>query len=153
MYEPAAIAFENATEAATTEFNRRVRLSSGAAQVLLRRHSPAITQPVAFLTFVSHKFLRWFSPFIILVGVIVLTVLAFQEPFYWSMMLVLLIIAILAILGAVSLRLRRIALFAVPFYFTMSQIAMAYGMCKGLFGHPDARWERTQRQLNKPGAG
>ena len=103
-YEPSAVAFENATEAATTEFNRRVRLSSGAAQVILRRHVPTITQPVEFLTFVSHKFLRWISPFIILIGVTILFIVALHDPLYRIAMWVLVLLVALAILGAVSRR-------------------------------------------------
>ncbi|QEF99654.1 Poly-beta-1,6-N-acetyl-D-glucosamine synthase [Stieleria maiorica] len=148
VYEPAAIATESATEAATTEFNRRVRLSTGAAQIVLRRQFPSISQPVELLTFISHKLLRWLSPFIILIAIAALSVLAISDGYYRAIASLLFVIGILSIIGAVSVTLRRLTLFAVPFYFSMSQIAMAYGTCKGVFGHPNARWQRTAREVN-----
>ncbi|MCA9138940.1 MAG: glycosyltransferase family 2 protein [Planctomycetales bacterium] len=145
QYAPEAVANENATEAASTEFRRRIRLSAGAAQLLLRGITPTIAQPLALLYFVSHKFLRWTSPFIIIIGLAASIVLAKDELIYRLVIAVGAAFVVLAILGCVSLRLRRIALFAVPFFFTLGQIAIAYGICKGIFTPNDPRWPRTER--------
>ena len=62
VYEPTAIATENATATARQEFRRRVRLSAGAMQVLKRGEWPPLVRPVALWQFVSHKALRWLGP-------------------------------------------------------------------------------------------
>ena len=67
VYEPSAIATENATPFATTEFRRRKRMSAGAAQSLIRGECPQPFRPIQFWQYLSHKFLRWMVPVLLLV--------------------------------------------------------------------------------------
>lgn len=146
IYEPAAIAHENATEAAKTEYGRRVRLSSGAAQVFLRGNFPPLFKPLDFWIFVSHKLLRWISPFLILVLVISACCLALQDERFSIVLAGALAIGLVAATGALIRPLRKYRLVAIPFYFVMSQFAIAHGMLKGLKGQLDPRWDRTERR-------
>ncbi|MEE2937393.1 MAG: glycosyltransferase family 2 protein [Planctomycetota bacterium] len=156
LYEPRAVATENATEYAKTEYQRRVRLSSGSAQVVLRGFFPSLSNPIDFWLFGSHKFLRWVSPFLIVIMVISACLLMLQDDeFGFVVFGRLVIIAVLMLTGiasavAMSRRLRKTPCVAIPFYFLMSQVAIGQGILKGIRGHWNPRWERTTRASNAP---
>ncbi len=144
-YVAQAVAEENGTPASREEFRRRVRVAAGAAQVLKRRQWPPLSRPVELWQFVSHKLLRWFSPvWLVLLflssaalwneGLVYRAVFAGQVGFY-----------VIAALAALSVRFRKTKVGGVAFYFTMSQIALAIGMIKGLFWKQTGRWKRTAR--------
>ncbi|MCP4891929.1 MAG: glycosyltransferase, partial [Planctomycetaceae bacterium] len=151
LYEPRAVATENATEHAKTEYQRRVRLSSGSAQVVLRGYFPSLSNPIAFWLFGSHKFLRWVSPFVIITLVISASLLTLQDDDFGFAVLgglviiAVLVLTVMASAGAMSIRLRKASCVAIPFYFLMSQVAIGQGILKGIRGHLDPRWERTKR--------
>ncbi|MDF1844699.1 MAG: glycosyltransferase family 2 protein [Rubripirellula sp.] len=155
LYFEEAIATENATEAAKIEYERRVRLSAGAAQALLRGNFPPLSQTLDLWLFISHKLLRWLSPFLILIALAAAVALTFQQGPYWVTMLgrtVVIAFAgllLVAAVGGISTRLRKKPLIGIPFYFVMSQVAIARGMLKGVRGQLDPRWERTLRSTNE----
>ena len=145
LYEPTAIADENSTELAMDEYRRRVRIGVGAAQVILRGHRPRWSQPGRMILFVSHKLLRWMSPWLLL-GIICVSI-AFslcERLAFWILFPILLIGAI-ALAGALLPKLRRHWVVAVPFYFVLSQIAMAWGVARGLLVDSSGVWARTTR--------
>lgn len=145
VFEPEAVASENATEAASTEFRRRIRLGAGASQVLLWRFFPRISQPIMLLVFLSHKAMRWVSPFVLLTGFVALAILAVDRGEFRPVAGLGFLVLSLALIGAISLRFRRLALFGVPFYFVMTQAGMAIGMLRGFAGQANPVWHRTPR--------
>lgn len=150
IYEPRAIAEENATESATSEYKRRVRIGAGAAQVLKRGAYPRLNQPLQLWLFLSHKGLRWLSPWMLLGLTFLLALGAAAHPWCQILLLGGLVLGGLAALGGWSSRLRRHWLFAVPFYFVISQIAMGQGLLQGLLVGQSAMWERTARSTPTP---
>jgi len=145
LYEPTAIANENSTELAMDEFRRRVRIGVGASQVLCRGLIPRWRQPGQLILFVSHKLLRWISPWLLL-GLLLTTVaLSFYERFALALLLPGLSLAGIALIGALWPRWRRLWIVAVPFYFVLSQIALAWGMVYGLLFDSTGIWTRTAR--------
>jgi len=147
LYEPRAIATETPTPSATAEFKRRVRISAGVAQVLLRGIHPHVNQPVWCWLFVSHKLLRWLSPWMLLTSFILLNYLSPHNHWCLGALIFAVVLLCFATVGAASQTLRRHWLFAIPLYFVMSQIAMSYGLLKGLLFAQEAIWERTERHV------
>ncbi len=145
LYEPQAIAHENATESATSEFKRRVRIGAGAAQVLTRGLYPLWSQPIQWWLFVSHKLLRWVSPLLLLPLLVLLGYLSVHDSRYGVPLVGAMVILSLAMIGAISPALRQRWIVSVPFYFVMSQLAMGYGLLKGMLIRQNAIWERTDR--------
>lgn len=147
LYDPEAIATENGTPTSAQEFKRRVRVSAGAMQVLARGEFPSVLrQPIAFLMFVFHKALRWFSP-VWLVVLFVTNLLLLQSGlFYQLTMAAQLLVYGLAFSAWLSLRFRNTRLGGIPYYFTLSQVAMAMGIVKGIFNLQRVTWDRTERQ-------
>ena len=146
LYEPTAIAHENSTELAMDEFRRRVRLGVGASQVLCRGLVPRWTQSCRLLLFISHKLLRWLSPWLLLVLFFASVGLSFYERIAWMILLPSLFIAAIALVGALLPQLRRHWIVAAPFYFALSQIALAWGMVIGLLFDSTGIWPRTSRR-------
>lgn len=147
LYEPSAVAHENGTPGTAQEFGRRIRLSAGAMQVLLRRHCPPLRRPIACFEFLSHKVLRWAGP-LWMVALLVLNIILMGTHWIYLLGLVgqglFYGIATLAWLVP-SLRGNRIA--GIIFYFVMSHVAMALGLLKGLLGWQAVAWNRTARQV------
>ena len=145
LYEPTAIAHESSTELAMDEFRRRVRLGVGASQVLCRGIVPRWTQSCRLFLFFSHKLLRWLSPWLLLVLFFASVALSFYERIAWVILFPSLLIAVIAVVGALLPQLRRHWIVAAPFYFALSQIAIAWGMASGLLFTSTGIWPRTSR--------
>jgi len=146
LYEPTAIAHENSTELAMDEFRRRVRIGVGVSQVLCRGLLPRWCQPCRLLLFVSHKLLRWLSPWLLLGLLLASVALSFYECFAWLILLPGLALAGLALVGSLLPPLRQHWVVAIPFYFVLSQIALAWGMVYGLWFDSTGVWPRTSRK-------
>ena len=145
LYEPTAIADENSTELAMDEYRRRVRIGVGAAQVISRGHRPRWSQLGRMILFVSHKLLRWMSPWLLLGLLVASIALSFCERFAFWILLPILLIGAIALAGALLPKLRRHWVVAVPFYFVLSQVAMAWGIIRGLLFDSSGVWVRTTR--------
>jgi len=145
LYEQTAIANENSTELAMEEYRRRVRMGVGVTQVLCRGWTPHWWQPGRWFLFVSHKLLRWMSPWLLLGLLVAAIALSFCHCFAWVILGPGLVFAGLALAGALFPRLRRLWMVAVPFYFVLSQLALAWGMVSGLLFDSTGVWSRTTR--------
>ena len=146
LYEPNAIAEENTTELAMEEYRRRRRIGAGAAQLLGRGISPKWTQPCRLLLFVSHKLLRWFSPWLLVLLFVMAAILSFYRVVGLAVVIPGLVLLALALIGIVWPGARRFGLVAVCFYFALSQIAFGWGMMRGLLFGESGIWERTARR-------
>lgn len=146
VYEPTAVADENATELAMDEYRRRVRIGIGAAQVLRRGWFPRISQPIRMWLFVSHKLLRWASPWLLLaVFLAALGLVASRPVMNWILVPAFAFIG-LALIGTFSSAARKLWVVSVPFYFGLSQVAFAWGVVRGTFFRSTGMWEPTNRK-------
>jgi len=146
LYEPTAIANENATELAIDEYLRRVRIGIGAAQFLARGVFPRWTQPCRLLMFASHKLLRWISPWLVLALFAAAFAWSFHEPLAWWILAPGLIALGLALAGAVLPTLRRHWVVTIPFYFVLSELAFTHGIVRGFLFKASGMWQRTSRR-------
>lgn len=86
---PTAVVEESVGQSIRDEFRRKVRISSGNWQNLVRFRRlwwPFWKDPLAF-AFFSHKVLRWWTPFFLLIGLVALVGLATTSPYpgnYWA---------------------------------------------------------------------
>jgi cellulose synthase/poly-beta-1,6-N-acetylglucosamine synthase-like glycosyltransferase len=157
-FEPDAVAWEETTEDTGREFGRRARIGAGNWQALTR--VPDLVDPrTGFLcfAFVSHKLLRWATPFLLAAAALANGVLAGQPGAWGYRTLLLLQLAFygLAVAGwrnaALGGRLRRIA--GLAHYFVAMNAALAVGLWRFLRGTQRAAWQRTARTAAGPGAG
>jgi len=153
-YEPDAVAHEETTEDAGREFVRRARIGAGDWQALAR--VPDLLDPrtgFVFFSFVSHKLLRWMTPFLLAVALAVSLPLAAQPGawLYRALLLAQLLFYGLALAGprAVTGRLRRGV--SLARYFVTMNAALAVGFWRFVRGTQRATWERTERVTPPPG--
>jgi biofilm PGA synthesis N-glycosyltransferase PgaC len=143
VFEPAAIGWERGVESLREEFRRKVRIAAGGAQGLIRGNAIPVGAPARFwFIFLSHKLLRWFSPVIGLL-VLIMAGVSFHQP--------LSMLALAAIATMVTLALLRLItgwtqmVFSAPFYFLFGLAAMAVGLLKGFAGQQTVLWAKANR--------
>ncbi|BDG06661.1 glycosyltransferase family 2 protein [Anaeromyxobacter oryzae] len=150
-FEPDAVAHEETTEDATREFVRRARIGAGNWQALVR--VPELLDPrTGFLcfAFVSHKLLRWATPFLLAAAVLANGFLA-ARPGAWGYRAIFLAQAAfygLAVAGwsgyaGLARPLRRVA--SLAHYFVAMNAALAVGLWRFARGTQRATWQRTER--------
>jgi poly-beta-1,6-N-acetyl-D-glucosamine synthase len=145
VFEGAARAFEQGSETAREEFARKTRVVAGAMQFIGRNDSAVpLGAPQVWLSFVSHKALRWLSPFFATVLFVSSIVLADGTGGYTAAVLGQLGLLGLGAAGCVP-ALRRVSVIALAHYFCLVQAAAAIGFIRGLTGRQSVLWQRFDR--------
>jgi cellulose synthase/poly-beta-1,6-N-acetylglucosamine synthase-like glycosyltransferase len=149
LYDPRALASENATLDVAQEFRRKVRIVAGGFRELVRGHGvPAPRRPQLFWSYVSHKLLRWLAPWCLLV------LFGASVALYWREGPARVALALLlpqcafytcALVGASRPNARWPALIGVPFYFCMVNAAAWLGSIRGLLGIETVTWRKAAR--------
>ena len=143
VFDPTATVYERPTSALGGDFLRRVRLGAGGFQSL--RYVGANVASGDFrglFAYVSHKFLRWVAPFVLLVALganlALLTV-----PLYQWLMGAEFAVACLALYGYWQEKKGRPArLLGLPFYFLAMNLAFLIGALRWMGGTQKVTWER-----------
>jgi len=137
VYDSTAIVYEAAQE--MTGFGRRVRIMAGNVQQL-REIKPLLWPPriLPLYFFLSHKAVRLAVPFAMAVALVANVMLAGMAP-YNALLTLQVAFYLLAIAGAVwKLRPRLLAL---PYYFTMINVAVFFGLYHALTSRRRMSWE------------
>jgi len=146
LYDPESVATESATPDAAQEFRRKIRISAGAAQAIKQREGlPGPGQGRLLYCYLSHKVLRWLSPWFLL-GVLIANLHLLGCG--WGY--VLFLAAQLAFYGAALVGVRRSGgrmprWVQVPFFFVLQNAAYLVGVVKGGLVEQRGTWERTER--------
>lgn len=145
-YDAQAIAVEETAPDLRSEFRRRARIGAGGFQAISRLW--ALLHPkygwTAF-TFLSHKVLRWCSPFF-LMGTIVSNGLLIHVPFYRTLWVIQMVFCLAAALGSslpsggLVSRLARLATL-----FAGVNCALLAGFVRWFVGEQNGTWTRTPR--------
>lgn len=144
--EPDAIVYEDVSNDLKTEFNRKLRISAGNFQNLSHfAYTLLKFNRVAFV-FLSHKILRWMSPFLLLASGIILCFL-----FGDSLLYLILFMSYIVSIGIVciDLFLLNFGIHIKPFRFLTHFVAMNAALFIGFFkylkGSENSIWKRTER--------
>ncbi|MCK7555266.1 hypothetical protein MKQ70_09715 [Chitinophaga sedimenti] len=150
-YAPDAFAMEAPSASITEEHKRKVRISAGGFQSIVRLKALLnfVKYPVLSFQYVSHRVLRWtLSPLSLPVLLITNILLVFYSGgWFWLAFL----IAQLAFYGAaltgyfLAGRNIKSKPFYIPFYFLFMNIAVFQGFFRYLRKNQSAAWERSKR--------
>jgi biofilm PGA synthesis N-glycosyltransferase PgaC len=150
IYEKKAWAAETASANVKEELKRKIRISAGAWQSMLRlgqAFNPFHNFKL-FFAFISHRVLRWtLAPFSLLVLLIVNVLLVSNVDAIYSILLVCQLgFYALALLGWYfeNKRIKVKALF-VPYYFFIMNLCVYLGLFRFLKGKQSVSWERAER--------
>lgn len=150
ILEPNAICFEDISNIIREEFRRKVRISIGNYQNLATFWKMAMN-PFSGkgFSFISHKIIRWFTPFFLIICFVLSVILSYFVPCFSVLLylqLLLMSIPILDMLlksGEIHIRLLR---FITHFY--SMNLALFIGFFKYLKGINSNVWQPTKRNQN-----
>ncbi len=142
VFEPAAICYEEAAVNFGQEFRRKVRIVSRSLNALCR--VPAVLNPLNntrhWFLLVSHKLLRWFAPFFMIL-MFVASLALWQLPVYRAIALLQVVFYSLALAAWWREPKRKLGkVFSLVFYFCMVNLASLVGCVKCLRGDLQGQW-------------
>ncbi len=143
VYEPGARSFERAGDDFQKEFRRKVRIVNRGWRATLgfaRLLNPARYGLFAFELF-SHKLLRWVLPLFLVALFVVSVVVAGQGPLYGLALAGQIIFYVLAAIGHALRRRPSIpAVFSVPYFFCLVNLASMLGIFDAFRGKTYTTW-------------
>jgi len=152
-YEPGAYAVETSSLSVKEELKRKIRISAGGFQAMVRLKSLLNIFKYKLLTFqyVSHRVLRWTVSPLALVLVLILNIYLLDEgPIYSVMLIGQVIFYVFAIAGFMFENFKiRIKAFFVPYYFLAMNYSVFVGFFRYLSGNQSVLWKRAERKRSR----
>ena len=154
QYDPEAYAIETASANVKEELKRKIRISAGGIQSVVRLRSLLNVFKYGTLSFqyISHRVLRWtLTPLCLLLLIPVLTVLAYFEGFmsfgvYATLFWLQLLFYLSALTGwFLENRSTRVKILFIPYYFFIMNLSVVLGFLRYLKKSQSVNWERAQR--------
>ncbi|MGV8139809.1 MAG: glycosyltransferase family 2 protein [Mangrovibacterium sp.] len=153
QYDPDAYAIESASKDTKEELKRKIRISAGGIQAVIRLRSLLNIFKYGILSFqyISHRVLRWMvSPFLLLL-IIPLNYLLFRNEntigvytFLWYGQFMFYLLVLTGwMLRAKQTRIKGLF---VPFYFFMMNYSVYLGLVRYLKGSQSVVWEKAKRK-------
>ncbi len=153
-YEPRALAIETGSESMEEEQKRKVRISAGGIQAVLKLLPLLNFFKYGKLTFqyVSHRALRWtLIPIALVLSLSLSFELAGDNWIYDALLRSQLIFYLLAFTGyAMRDAKTSVKWLHVPYYFTFMHICVVLGWFKYFSGNQKVTWEKAKRAKAEP---
>lgn len=132
------------------EFDRKVRIVNRSFNGLLRTKdvlNPFVSGIFSF-EIISHKLLRWFSPFFIITFLLSAWMLAYLDNYFGKLIIpIFLFFVILAFWGHCKAENHSSLFLAIPYYFTIVNLASFIGIMHRLKGKVQITWEPPRRPI------
>ncbi|MEM0575471.1 glycosyltransferase family 2 protein [Flavobacterium polysaccharolyticum] len=154
QYDPDAYAIESASANVKEEFKRKVRISAGGIQSIVRLRSLLNVFKYGTLSFqyISHRVLRWsLTPLCLILLIPVLSILAINEGIfsfglYSTLFWLQFLFYASALLGwFLENRETRVKILFVPYYFFIMNVCVVLGFFRYMKKSQSVNWERAQR--------
>lgn len=149
LFNADALCLEDVSTDKNEEFKRKVRISIGNFQNLGRFKGLVIRRfnPVGF-SFLSHKILRWFTPFFLILLLLSSIVLIPLSPLFQIFTGLYLLFLVLGTLGILFSQNKTIGLLKYPGHFIHMNLALLKGFFIYLKGVKSNVWQPTNRNQN-----
>jgi poly-beta-1,6-N-acetyl-D-glucosamine synthase len=146
LYEPDACAVEQVPAEVKQEFRRKTRIAAGCFQFLSRLDwREFVLSPIRFrFAFLSHKVIRWYVPFFLVLALLSNVVLAGSALFQLTLILQLTFYFV-AILTAVFPPFRQLKLAYIAYYFVAMNLAFMTGWLRHKRDRQSVTWNRVDR--------
>lgn len=154
QYDPEAYAIETASANVKEELKRKIRISAGGIQSIVRLRSLLNIFKYGTLSFqyISHRVLRWsLTPLCLLLLIPILTVIALSEGLlslglYSALFWLQLLFYVAALLGwFLENRKTRVKILFVPYYFFIMNLSVVLGFFRYVKNSQSVNWERSKR--------
>lgn len=156
QYDPEAYAIETASANVKEELKRKIRISAGGIQSVIRLRSLLNIFKYGTLSFqyISHRVLRWtLTPLCLLLLIPVSFVLAYSEGFFhlglYSILFWLQMLFYVAALTGWFLENKsiKVKLLFVPYYFFIMNLSVVLGFFRYMKKSQSVNWERSKRAI------
>lgn len=156
QYDPEAYAIESASANVKEELKRKIRISAGGIQSIVRLRSLLNVFKYGKLSFqyISHRVLRWtLTPLCLILLIPVLSILAYNDgvfefKLYNILFWLQLVFYIAALTGwFLENRSTRVKILFVPYYFFIMNLSVVLGFFRYLKNSQSVNWERAQRAV------
>lgn len=152
VYEPRAVCYEEAGDSFDKEFRRKVRIVSRSFNAT--RRAPAVllpwVQPRHWFSLISHKVLRWFAAFFMMLALISALALS-AWPFFCVAFFLQLAFYLLAAVGwMLEKRARAPKIFYLPYYFCLVNLAALLGIARFFGGSLSPTWQTVRSDSAPP---
>ena len=146
IYEENAFAYEDVALTMESEFKRHVRDSGG--HYIAVMHLLGLLNPftgIRSFIYWSHRILRWFVPFVLII-IFILNGMLINHFCFKTTFILQVAFYVLVIIGFFNLNSKRLSfLMYIPFYFCNLNFALLVGFFKAVSGMQKTTWERTER--------
>lgn len=149
LFEPEAICYEDVNDAPMIEFKRKIRISLGNFRNLKFYKNLLFPIHKGFgFAFFSHKVLRWFTPFTLVLSFILSFLLSYYFPLF---ILLSFCYSLLLILPVLTIYLEKIKV-KIPFintigHFILMNFALLLGYIKFISATNESSWEPPKRNI------
>lgn len=142
IYEPAAVAWEEAPVEGRDEFRRKVRVTNHSVRALLNLRGALWSSGFYSVELISHKLLRHFAPVFLLPLLFSNLALAGAHPFFAVTLALQVTFYGLALAGAMlrATPVGRLRIVSIPYYFTLVNAAALVGVLSILRGRRQHAW-------------
>ena len=156
QYDPEAYAIESASANVKEELKRKIRISAGGIQSIVRLRSLLNVFKYGTLSFqyISHRVLRWtITPLCLIFLIPVLSILAYSEgvldfKFYTIIFWLQFLFYISALIGwFLENRATRIKALFIPYYFFIMNLSVILGFIRYIKKSQSVNWERARRAI------
>jgi len=154
QYDPEAYAIETASANVKEELKRKVRISAGGIQSIIRLLPLFNIFKYGWLSFqfISHRVLRWtITPFCLAFILILNSIITFNEGFFSSNLFTIffwgqILFYVAALLGwFLENKQIKVKVLFVPYYFFIMNLSVFMGINRYLKGNQSVKWERAKR--------
>lgn len=140
-----SIVFESVPDELKIEFKRKIRIGTGNFQNLRRFRRLIFSQRYGF-AFLSHKVIRWFGPFFLLIALIANIYLAFYNPVYLSILSVHIAVYLIPVIDRLLNKVKvNFGPFRLITHFFSMNAALFIGFFRSMRHVRSGVWERTLR--------
>ena len=156
QYDPEAYAIENASANVKEELKRKIRISAGGIQSIVRLNNLLNIFKYGTLSFqyISHRVLRWtITPLCLILLIPVLSLIAFNDgildnTFYTILFWLQIAFYFAALTGwYFENRAVKIKALFVPYYFFIMNLSVVLGFFRYLNNSQSVNWERAKRAV------
>lgn len=147
LYANDAVAYENVANDVISEYKRKKRFTSTNFQTISFFKNLLFNKNLLLsYAFWSHKVLRWFLPFQLILFFVLSALLFSNGIIFKAFFYLQIVVYIFALIGfLLSLIKVRFVLFSLPYFFVVTNAALVFGFIKFLKKDHSVVWESTQR--------
>jgi hypothetical protein len=148
LYDPEALASENATPEIVQEIRRKSRVIAGGFQALSQYGIvPKLSEVWLLFCFLSHKVLRWIMPVLLLLAAVLNVAIVIYGGWwgYTALLYAQAVFYFLGVAGWIKEKEWKASIFSIPFYFTMVNISGILGFMRFLGRSQKVTWRKADR--------